>query len=131
MEFCQRGEFEVLYGGAAGGGKSDALIMEALRDVGHEKYHGLILRRTFPQLQEIIDRTWEWYPKIGGQYRANKSRWEWPNGAKITLGHMQHEKDIAKGFFGETPPASTLVEVTQLVDPAWLVEVQVDAVADE
>ena len=44
--------------------------------------------------------------------------------------YMKHEKDIAKHFFGETPPASTLVEVSQLVDPAWVVEVQVDAVAD-
>jgi enamine deaminase RidA (YjgF/YER057c/UK114 family) len=45
--------------------------------------------------------------------------------------YMKHERDIAKGFFGEDPPASTLVEVSQLVDPAWLVEVQVDAIADE
>ena len=92
-EFCSRGEFEVLYGGAAGGGKSDALIMSALRDIGKPGYHGLILRRTFPQLQEIIDRCWEWYPRAGGEYRAGKHRWEWPNGARITLGQMQHEDD--------------------------------------
>ena len=44
--------------------------------------------------------------------------------------YMKFEKDIVKHFFGETPPASTLVQVSQLVDPAWLVEVQVDAVTD-
>jgi enamine deaminase RidA (YjgF/YER057c/UK114 family) len=45
--------------------------------------------------------------------------------------YMKHELKIAKQYFGEEPPASTLVEVSRLVDPAWLVEVQVDAVAEE
>jgi enamine deaminase RidA (YjgF/YER057c/UK114 family) len=45
--------------------------------------------------------------------------------------YMKHERDIAKEFFGENPPASTLVEVTQLVEPEWLVEVQVDAISDK
>jgi enamine deaminase RidA (YjgF/YER057c/UK114 family) len=44
--------------------------------------------------------------------------------------YMKYEKPIAKAAFGEKPPASTLVEVTKLVDPDWLVEVQVDAVGD-
>jgi 2-iminobutanoate/2-iminopropanoate deaminase len=44
--------------------------------------------------------------------------------------YMKYEKPIAKAAFGERPPASTLVEVSKLVDPDWLVEVQVDAVGD-
>ena len=44
--------------------------------------------------------------------------------------YMKYEKPIAKAVFGETPPASTLVEVSRLVDPAWLVEIQLDAVGD-
>lgn len=44
--------------------------------------------------------------------------------------YIKVEPPIAKSFFGETPPASTLVEVSRLVEPEWLVEVQVDAVAD-
>lgn len=91
--FLKRGEFEVLYGGAAGGGKSDALIMAALRGVNHPKYHGLLLRRTFPQLQEIIDRSHDYYPSTHGIYSATKKRWEWPSGAKISFGHMQNEQD--------------------------------------
>ena len=93
--FCSRGEFEVLFGGAAGPGKTDCLIMEAARDVDHPRYSGLILRRTFPQLQEIIDRTRHWYPMVspGAEYRATEHRWRFPSGATITLGHMQHEGD--------------------------------------
>jgi 2-iminobutanoate/2-iminopropanoate deaminase len=45
--------------------------------------------------------------------------------------YMKHELGIVKEFFGEDPPASTLVEVTQLVEPEWLVEVQADAIADK
>jgi 2-iminobutanoate/2-iminopropanoate deaminase len=44
--------------------------------------------------------------------------------------YMKYEKPIAKAAFGEQPPASTLVEVRRLVDPEWLVEIQVDAIGD-
>lgn len=44
--------------------------------------------------------------------------------------YMRHERVIARPYFGERPPASTLVEVSRLVDKEWLVEVQVDALGD-
>ena len=44
--------------------------------------------------------------------------------------YMEHEQAIARDYFGDAPPASTLVEVSRLVKREWLVEVQVDAVAD-
>lgn len=52
--FMERPEYEVLYGGAAGGGKSDALLIEALRQVHIPYYRGLILRKTYPQLSELV-----------------------------------------------------------------------------
>lgn len=42
--------------------------------------------------------------------------------------YMEHEKGIVVDYFGDHPPASTLVEVSRLVEPEWLVEVQADAV---
>ena len=93
LDFCSRGEFEVLFGGAAGPGKTDCLIMEATRHIGFSDYRAIIFRRTFPQLQEIIDRCWKWYPKLGGDYRAGEHRWYFPSGATINLSHMQHSDD--------------------------------------
>lgn len=92
-DFCSRGEFEVLFGGAAGPGKTDCLIALPLRHIKHPGFRGLLLRRTFPNLQEIIDRCYAKYPEFGGVYRSTEHRWYFPSGAIINLGHMQHEAD--------------------------------------
>lgn len=93
-DFCSRGEFEALYGGQAGPGKTDCLIALATRHVDKKDYKGIILRRTFPQLQEIIDRCYLRYPDFGAVYRSTEHRWYFPSGAIIALGHMQHESDM-------------------------------------
>jgi len=92
-EFLQRTEFEVLFGGMAGPGKTAALIAAITRDISNPCYQGLLLRRTYPQLQEIIDRCHELYPAMGGVYTSGNKRWIFPSGARIALGHMQHEDD--------------------------------------
>lgn len=93
--FQSRGEYEALYGGAAGGGKSDALLTEALRQVHIPHYRGLILRKTYPQLSELIDRSREIYSRAyrGARYNDSKHFWVFPSGAKIYFGAMQHTKD--------------------------------------
>jgi hypothetical protein len=93
VEFCKRGEFEALYGGQAGPGKTDCLIALATRFIENPNYNGLLLRRTFPQLQEIIDRTHIRYPGLGGIFRSTEHRWYFPSGAKVNLGHVQHLGD--------------------------------------
>ena len=93
--FMARPEDEALYGGAAGGGKSDCALAEALRQVHIPHYRGLILRKTFPQLSELIDRSAQIYkpafPKA--KYNDQKHEWVFPSGAKIFFGALQHTKD--------------------------------------
>lgn len=89
---------EALFGGAAGGGKTDCLVMEALRQIANPRYNGILFRRTFPELTTadgIERRTLNWYPAYGGRYNASKHVWTFPSAAQIFLGHIQHEKDVS------------------------------------
>lgn len=94
-EFMSRTEFEALFGGAAGGGKSDAIVIEALRQVGVPHYKGLIIRKTYPQLRELIDKSMNYYKKAFPKARWNNTEhtWRFPSGAKIIFGAMQHTQD--------------------------------------
>jgi predicted phage terminase large subunit-like protein len=87
---------EAMYGGAAGGGKSDALLMAALQYVDVPGYSALLLRRTWADLAlpgAIMDRARTWledtpaHPREGGRF------WVFPSGARITFGYLQHDKD--------------------------------------
>lgn len=66
--FHQLSVFEALYGGAAGGGKSDSLLMEAVRYVRVRGYRALLCRASFPELQELMDRAREVYPGFRGEW---------------------------------------------------------------
>ena len=93
--FMSRPEDEALYGGAAGGGKSDALVIEATRQVEIPHYKGLIMRKTYPQLTELIEKSLLYYPPAfpGARYNDSKHTWTFPSGAKIVFGSMQYTKD--------------------------------------
>ncbi len=118
-EFLKRNEFEVLFGGAAGPGKTDCLVAAMTRGVDHPKYKGLILRRTFPQLQEIMDRCHRIYPAMGGTYRATEKRWVFGSGATIDLGHMQHPNSMYN-YQGAEYTRVAFDELTQFLESQYL-----------
>lgn len=86
---------EAFYGGAAGGGKSEALLMAAAQYVEVPGYAALLLRRTFPDLNQpgaILDRSKSWWTGKARWVEAQKA-WHFPSGAVIKFGHLEHEKD--------------------------------------
>lgn len=85
---------EALFGGAAGGGKSLTLLLGALRLVHEPSYRALLLRRTYPELQaSLIDRSWLYYPALGGRYSVGRHQWVFPSGARITFASIEHQGD--------------------------------------
>ena len=91
----QRPEYEGFYGGAAGGGKSDYLLTEALRQVDIPHYMGIIFRKTYPQLSELIDRSRWLYGRAFplAKYNGTEHCWNFPSGAKIYFGNMNRPSD--------------------------------------
>lgn len=94
--FIEHDGLEALYGGAAGGGKSDALLMSALRFIHIPGYAALILRRTFPDLAlkgAIMDRSHDWLRDTDAIWDAANKRWRFPSGATLTFGYLEHPGD--------------------------------------
>jgi len=89
-------EPELLYGGAAGGGKSDAMIMAALQYVHIPNYRALLLRRTFADLAlpgAIMDRTKQWLAHTDARWVAQDKCFIFPSGAILTFGYLDSEAD--------------------------------------
>ena len=95
-EFLALDCLEALYGGAAGGGKSDALLMAALQYVDTPGYAALLLRRTYADLAlpgAIMDRAATWLSGTKAVWNGQDKRWTFPSGATLTFGYLDTEKD--------------------------------------
>jgi predicted phage terminase large subunit-like protein len=80
---------EVFYGGAAGGGKSDALLMSALQYVDVPGYAAIIFRRTYTDL----DRSREWLGGTDARFVGQTHTWHFPAGSSLSFGFMATEAD--------------------------------------
>lgn len=105
-----------LYGGAAGGGKTYAALMELARWVDLPTYKGVLFRRTRPQLMTeggVWDESRSLYPMLGGRANEQKLRWKFPSGAVIGFKQQQHAHKVeaeTKGLQAD------VIEIDQLED---------------
>ena len=98
VHFLTHPSEELLYGGQAGGGKSDALLMSALQYVSEPDYSALILRKTYQDLSRpnaIMDRANKWLSTHEElHWNSNTKTWTFPSGATLSFGYLAHNNDL-------------------------------------
>ena len=88
--------FEILYGGARGGGKTDAGINWLLYDVENPKLRALIIRRNADDLRDWVDRANSIYSQFGAVKAGNPPEFRWPSGALFRTGHLKDDQAYTK-----------------------------------
>ena len=86
-----------IYGGAAGGGKTYALLLECLRNIDNKHFEAVIFRQSRPQIMSaggLYATSQEIYPHLGATSAITPTpQWRFPSGAKITFAHLFYEKE--------------------------------------
>ena len=95
-EFLSSPQKEVLYGGAAGGGKSYAMLMDLLRYADNKNHRALLLRRTLAELTELIDKSKQIYPMAfpNARFKESTKTWEFPSGATALFSYVDKDDDV-------------------------------------
>lgn len=114
--------FEVLYGGTRGPGKTDALLMSFAMHVGKGyggHWRGIIFRRTYPELKDIINKSKRWFNVLfpGAEYNESKNCWTWPSGEQLYFAHMRVPDDYWS-YHGHEYPFIGWEELTTWADDA-------------
>ena len=97
-DFLAATEKEVLYGGARGGGKSYSLIVDPLRYCHLENARALIVRKTMPELRDMINHAQRLYrqafPEV--RWKEQEKEFKFPSGARIEFGYAENEQDAQR-----------------------------------
>ena len=97
-DFLASAEREVFYGGARGGGKSYAMLVDPLRYCDKTHHRALLLRRTMPELRDLITHSQRLYSRAfpGAKWREQEKEWRFPSGAKIEFGYAENMTDALR-----------------------------------
>ena len=120
-EFLSASEREVLYGGAAGGGKSYAMLADPLHGLNDPNFSGLLVRHTTEELRELIQKSQELYPKAvpGIRWSERKSQWISPRGGRLWMSYLDKDMDVTR-YQGQAFNWIGFDELTQWATPyAW------------
>jgi len=117
-EFLSASEQEVLYGGAAGGGKSFAMLADPVRYLNNPAFRGLLVRRTTEELRELISVSKQLYPKAipGIKFMERDKTWVAPSGATLWLSYLDRDDDVTR-YQGQAFSWIGFDELTQWPSP--------------
>lgn len=112
--------FECLLEGPRGGGKTDVLLMDFLQHVGRgwgADWRGVLFRRSFPELKDVIAKTKKWFRMIfpSAQYNEAKSTWRFATGEELVLSFIYRSEDYW-GWHGQQYPWIAFEELTTWPD---------------
>lgn len=87
-----------MYGGARGGGKTDGFLGKWAQrySVYGGGLRGIFVRRSYDELDEVIARSLEIYPAIGGDWKQQKRTWYFPGGARLKMRSLERDQDAAR-----------------------------------
>jgi hypothetical protein len=88
---------DVFYGGARGGGKTSGALGDFAQhaQINGGAAIGVLVRRTYPELEDVIRQSRDMYLKLGAVWAASPKTWTFPNGATLKLRHLDNEDDAA------------------------------------
>lgn len=95
-EALVRDEFEILFGGARGGGKTDAGQAWLLYDKDHPLYKALVIRKNASDLTDWIERAKRMFKPTGAVFAGTTPIIRFPSGAYIVTGHLKDENAYEK-----------------------------------
>lgn len=87
----------VFYGGAAGGGKTYALLLETLRHWDNPQFGSVIFRRNSVQVRNeggLWDESTAIFSHFGAHPREAYLEWQFPIGMRVKFAHLEHEKNV-------------------------------------
>lgn len=116
--FLLLGSLEAFYGGAAGGGKSDALLMTALQYVDVPGYAAVLVRQSYQQLAQpggLIARAHGWLAATDASWNGADHQWRFPSGATLTFRHLQ-DAGAERNFQGAEYHFIGVDEVTDITE---------------
>jgi hypothetical protein len=112
-----------IIGGNRGGGKSFALVLDPLYDIGDSRFTAMMIRKETDQLEKgggLYDKATKIYELLGA--KCIKLKITFPSGAKITFDHINNESvtEVEKRFKGLEVPAMYVDELDQFQFPTFL-----------
>src|SRR6266404_559318 len=99
---------EVLYEGNRGPGKTDAALMDFCQDVNvgwGADWVGILFRKTYPELQDVIEKSRRWFKQFvpAAKFNESKSQWEFPTGEMLYFRQFSKPSDYWK-YHGHAYP---------------------------